>query len=547
MFEDAGDEDANEECGHSVEHPALAAGGAEGGAGDSPESYEEEADDGQHAGDTAVGSEVDIDVVEVTVPPGAGEGAGDIGGGVAFEVAFDLFGADAEEGVGLDDGGAGAEEGDAVGVGVGIAAGLEDGDDAVLFRLGHDGDGGEGEDGGDDDEDTAEGPGEVDESGKGADPDAAGPAEEDGEGDEEEGGSDTPADGFMEQEVSRGNEEDGHHGAAEGHPVGHEAGDAVGDVGIGEVGAGGFGGGVFLGVLEEAPGGGEGTAEAEGGEDGLGIGRALPGGGEGGDDEEDEEFANLGPGGGGGLGEGGGEEGPGEEEEEEGYAGGVLSAAPLGEGEGDGDAEADLGGGNGDDAEGEGGAGGEDGPIVTFEGFVHSGRGEYDRIGVSFDHPMQIYLLRHGIAEDIRPGKADAERALTSEGVKRLREILKRARAASVAPSVIVTSPYVRARQTAELAAEILGYSDALVPSGRLVPMASPVETWEEVRTLRGEPSVMLVGHEPHMGMMTGYLLGTPELRVDFKKGAMVRVDVMEMGVQPRGVLKWMMAPKLAL
>jgi phosphohistidine phosphatase len=160
---------------------------------------------------------------------------------------------------------------------------------------------------------------------------------------------------------------------------------------------------------------------------------------------------------------------------------------------------------------------------------------------------MQIYLLRHGIAEDARPGQADAERALTTEGIKRLREILKRARTASVAPSLIVTSPYARARQTAELAAEILGYSEELSPSARLTPMASPVETWAEVRALRGEPSLLLVGHEPHMSGFTGFLLGTPELRVDFKKGAMVRIDLMDLGVQPRGVLKWMMAPKLAL
>jgi phosphohistidine phosphatase len=160
---------------------------------------------------------------------------------------------------------------------------------------------------------------------------------------------------------------------------------------------------------------------------------------------------------------------------------------------------------------------------------------------------MQIYLLRHGIAEDLRPGKADAERTLTAEGVKRLREILKRARVAGVDPSLIVTSPYVRARQTAEIAAEVLGYVDELSPAGKLTPMASPVETWAELRMLRGEPSVLLVGHEPHMGLFTGYLLGAPELRVDFKKGAMVRIDLPEMGVQPRGVLKWMMAPKLAL
>src|SRR5688572_25137363 len=146
---------------------------------------------------------------------------------------------------------------------------------------------------------------------------------------------------------------------------------------------------------------------------------------------------------------------------------------------------------------------------------------------------MQIYLLRHGISEDARPGQADADRTLTSEGVKKLRETLKRARTAGVSPSVIVTSPYVRARQTAELAAEILGYEDELTPSSKLTPAASPVDTWAEVRTLRREPSLLLVGHEPHMSSLTGYLLGTPELQVDFKKGAMVRIDMLDLGTQP--------------
>lgn len=160
---------------------------------------------------------------------------------------------------------------------------------------------------------------------------------------------------------------------------------------------------------------------------------------------------------------------------------------------------------------------------------------------------MQIFLLRHGIADDPRPGRPDAERALTPEGVRRLRDILKRARTASVNPTLIATSPYVRARQTAELAAEILGYEGELVPFSNLTPMASPVDAWNDVRALRSEPSVLLVGHEPHMSSLTAFLLAVPALRVDFKKGAMVRIDIPQLGVQPSGVLKWMMAPKLAL
>ena len=62
---------------------------------------------------------------------------------------------------------------------------------------------------------------------------------------------------------------------------------------------------------------------------------------------------------------------------------------------------------------------------------------------------MQIYLLRHGIAEDAKPGRPDSERALTDEGRAKLRRVLKRARTADVTPSLILSSPYRRAMETA--------------------------------------------------------------------------------------------------
>jgi len=65
---------------------------------------------------------------------------------------------------------------------------------------------------------------------------------------------------------------------------------------------------------------------------------------------------------------------------------------------------------------------------------------------------MQIHLGRHGIAEDAKPGGSDAERKLTEEGKQKLRRVLKRARDTGVSPSLIATSPLVRAAETAEIA-----------------------------------------------------------------------------------------------
>ena len=76
---------------------------------------------------------------------------------------------------------------------------------------------------------------------------------------------------------------------------------------------------------------------------------------------------------------------------------------------------------------------------------------------------MEVYLLRHGIAHDDSPTGKDADRPLTEEGRRKLRDVMKAIANAGVKPDAIVSSPYLRARQTAEIAQEILGYKDSLL------------------------------------------------------------------------------------
>jgi phosphohistidine phosphatase len=160
---------------------------------------------------------------------------------------------------------------------------------------------------------------------------------------------------------------------------------------------------------------------------------------------------------------------------------------------------------------------------------------------------MELYLLRHGIADDDSPTGKDADRPLTEEGRRKLRDTIKTLAAASVKLGSIVSSPYVRAKESAEIAKEILGFKDDLLMSNALTPEADPQDLWQEIRSVyRGSDCVMFASHEPFMSRCTAYLLGTPALLVDFKKGAVVRIDIDQFGIQPRGVLKWMLVPKLA-
>lgn len=159
---------------------------------------------------------------------------------------------------------------------------------------------------------------------------------------------------------------------------------------------------------------------------------------------------------------------------------------------------------------------------------------------------MQIYLLRHGLAEDVKPGGKDPDRALTAEGKRKLRETLRHARSAGVRPNLILSSPYKRAVETAEVAAAVLGYSGSILRTKVLQPASDAQGVWEEIRVHKDAKELLLVGHEPLFGVVTAFLLDSPGLNIDFKKGALVRIDVNPAGVSPRGVLKWMLTPKLA-
>lgn len=159
---------------------------------------------------------------------------------------------------------------------------------------------------------------------------------------------------------------------------------------------------------------------------------------------------------------------------------------------------------------------------------------------------MEIYILRHGIAEEHSTKKPDALRELTEEGREKLRQVLRRAAKARVKPSLIISSPLVRAVETAQIAAEVLGCEDRLEQMDALKPEASPAAVWQEIRMRRDEESILLAGHEPQLSSLTAYLLGAPGMMVDMKKGALVRIDVDAAGREPHGVLMWMLTPRLA-
>ena len=159
---------------------------------------------------------------------------------------------------------------------------------------------------------------------------------------------------------------------------------------------------------------------------------------------------------------------------------------------------------------------------------------------------MEIYLLRHGIAEQNASTGRDADRRLTDEGRDKLRRVLERAHAAGVRPSLILASPYKRAVETAEIASRELGYEGKIVRVESLTPGSSPPDVWAEIRLHRGEAAILLAGHEPLCSATVAWLLGSTRTMVNFRKSALARIDVESFGPAPGGVLQWMITPKLS-
>jgi phosphohistidine phosphatase len=157
---------------------------------------------------------------------------------------------------------------------------------------------------------------------------------------------------------------------------------------------------------------------------------------------------------------------------------------------------------------------------------------------------MDIYILRHGEAEERETGQADRDRKLTPRGKHDLKAVLRMARKSEVAPDLILASPLRRAVETAAIAAEVLGCKQ-VVQTRNLLPGASPDLIWKEIGSDYKVESILLAGHQPHLGSLVGLLLEAP-LVVDLKKGSLVRIETHGRLGPPRGVLKWMITTKLA-
>lgn len=161
---------------------------------------------------------------------------------------------------------------------------------------------------------------------------------------------------------------------------------------------------------------------------------------------------------------------------------------------------------------------------------------------------MHILLIRHAIAAPLgKPAKRDEDRPLTELGTRRFRKVAQALREIAPKPRAILTSPLVRARQTAEILAEVWADAD----SAQRVALEDALidGDWDGIcRALdafHGDDTVVLVGHESWISKVTARLLDAKAGRAfAFRKGGVAFVEVEE----PRaghGTLLWFIPPRV--
>lgn len=156
---------------------------------------------------------------------------------------------------------------------------------------------------------------------------------------------------------------------------------------------------------------------------------------------------------------------------------------------------------------------------------------------------MKLYVLRHAIADDGTLGRPDSERQLTTLGRAKASRVLAHARNIGVRPHAVLTSPYIRAAQTAEIAREQLRLSAPAVVTDALVPYVNVFDLWKGIRDHFASGDVMVVGHNPQLSSLVSWFLGARQDALWLKKSGLVALEVGSAGPQPRATLAWLLTP----
>lgn len=160
---------------------------------------------------------------------------------------------------------------------------------------------------------------------------------------------------------------------------------------------------------------------------------------------------------------------------------------------------------------------------------------------------MNLYILRHGIAVEHGAAgyKNDDDRPLTSKGERKVRTIAKAIKGLEISFDSILSSPLVRARETAEIVADVLKAKKRLELTDTLAPQESSKPLIQYLNDQGAFDDVLLVGHEPFLSRFVSLLIsGNSHTALLLKKGGFCKLSTSDLKHAQCAILEWLLTPK---
>jgi phosphohistidine phosphatase len=161
---------------------------------------------------------------------------------------------------------------------------------------------------------------------------------------------------------------------------------------------------------------------------------------------------------------------------------------------------------------------------------------------------MELYILRHGIAETAPnpPSGGDSKRRLTAEGADKMRRAARGMMALELTFDLIISSPYPRAKETAEIVADVIREGKRVEVSALLEPGKNSKDFIEELKRKHGDKKqVLIVGHEPGLSRLISVLIsGDVQTSIEVKKGALCKLTVATLEYDRCATLEWLLTSR---
>lgn len=157
---------------------------------------------------------------------------------------------------------------------------------------------------------------------------------------------------------------------------------------------------------------------------------------------------------------------------------------------------------------------------------------------------MDLYILRHSDASP-HGTMMDADRPLTDEGIRNMTRLAKAMRKMDLYFDVILSSPYTRARETADIAGEVLECKSRIKLTPHLASGGNPTDLLKEIKEdFPRSGSILIVGHEPYLSSLISVLIsGRADLSIRLRKAGLCKLSVNGLHSGKCATLEWLISP----